>query len=228
MKFRWHGAEYAAEFVRRLESGAVIAKAVGHGPRFAPGSEIEVQPNEIVSLDDEKQAGMFTGKPSDLRAAMNDMPIVPPADVPVAIPAMAITPDGLVAADPRTGFAVLQKAMDAERETLPSVAEVIADPNPTPPLSDQSPAAAQPSEAPMTDTNVFSRLQEKAKLAAGAAGEVAAAVEATFDDILAKKAALLERNNTVHAQHRKVIDDANAGLDTIESALRQMSNGGPA
>ncbi len=185
LRIRWHGTEFAAKLIEKLANGTARVEALEHGPRFAPGAELIVMANEIVSED---------------------------APEPVKVDLDA-----------------LEKALTTEREKLTPAAEVITDPNPMPPLSDQ-PAAANPIERdhPMSDTSAFARLQEKAKLAAGAATEVATAVEATFDDILARKAALLERNNTLHAQHRQIIDQANAGLDTIEGALRQLSNGGPA
>jgi hypothetical protein len=185
MRFRWHGTEFAGELIRTLENGAHIVRTLTHGSRFAPGTEIEVQPNEVVSLD-------------------------APADAP----------------EPDTK--ALDAAMAAEREALPSVKEVIADPNPTQPLSVQPVAAPQTRRSQMADNAAMARIKDKARLAAGATAEVATAVEAALDDILAKRSALLERNADLHKQHAAIIDQANAGLDTMEDALRQLTNGGPA
>ena len=192
MRFRWQGTEHAAEFIRKLPSGDIIARALGHGPRFAPGTEVQIQPHEIVEC-------------AELDA--------PPATA---------TPATEPVVDPKA----MQAAMDAEREKLPPLKEIIANPNFTQPRSASSPAAASQTGDAMSDD--FSRLQEKAKFAAGAAGEVAKAVEKTFDDVLARKAALLERNASIAAKQDAIFTQAHGGLDIVENALNLLSNGGPA
>ena len=83
MRFRWQGSEYAADVIRKLADGSVIARALSHGPRFAIGTEIKVAAHEIVSMDEPVPPDT---DPKALQAAMDAerkaLPSV--ADEPVA------------------------------------------------------------------------------------------------------------------------------------------------
>ncbi len=46
----WHGHRFSATPIKQLPNGDWLMTANVHGPRFTPGSEIEVAPGEIVEM----------------------------------------------------------------------------------------------------------------------------------------------------------------------------------
>jgi hypothetical protein len=70
------------------------------------------------------------------------------------------------------------------------------------------------------------RLAEKLALAASIAPRQAAKIEARADALIAREATIEKRTDDVFSPHEKVLDTAEGGLDKLDAALKQMSNGG--
>jgi hypothetical protein len=49
-RVRWQGHEFNAEPVRQIDDTSWLMVAKGHGPRFAPGTEIHVKTSEIIEM----------------------------------------------------------------------------------------------------------------------------------------------------------------------------------
>lgn len=76
--------------------------------------------------------------------------------------------------------------------------------------------------------NPIDRLKAKLAQAAGVGGRVAAKIEAKADALIAREGQLDAKADQAFAGHEAIADAANTELDTIEAALNQLSNGGPA
>jgi len=130
---------------------------------------------------------------------------------------------------PNESAAALDKAMAAERETLPKPAELLAQfnadqtakrvsvsPGPT-----QAPAVAPPQGGKM-------HLADKLKMLAEAPGDFSKAVESKVDAKLAevaqKKADALKRLDNAFGKIDAVSADADAGMAAIDAAFAQLTN----
>lgn len=47
---RWQGFEFHAEPIKQLPNGNYVMRAMQHGPRFVPGTEVEVTQHEIIEM----------------------------------------------------------------------------------------------------------------------------------------------------------------------------------
>lgn len=97
--------------------------------------------------------------------------------------------------------------------------------------NDEIRAALQNPFVPTRNTKVtvnpIDRLKEKLAKAAGVGGRVAANIEAKADALIARESQLDAKADQAFAGHNAIADQANTELDAIESALNQLSNGGP-
>ena len=206
-RVRLDGTEFPAKFLNTLSNGNVLVEALAHGPRFVPGTHVEVCACDVISTDVPEPAHTdMAASAAALQAAMDEerKTLTPVAELIKQGGEIAHdAPDKLVTAQTPNKLAAQQDA--AIRPTQPPKA-----------------AAKNPNEDEMSD-----RLSEKLKLAASAAAEITGAVEKRADALIARKAALLQRQEQVFSMHEKVMNDAEAGLDSVEAALRQLSNSVP-
>ena len=201
-RVRLDGTEFPAKFLNTLSNGNVLVEALAHGPRFVPGTHVEVRPQDVISTDALEPANNdVAASAAALQAAMDEerQHLTPVAEL--------IKRGGEIAHDAPDKQAAPIKEDAAIRPTVPP---------------HQMVAAKTPNEDEMSD-----RLSEKLKLAASAAAEITGAVEKRADALIARKAALLQRQEQVFSMHEKVMNDAEAGLDSVEAALRELSNSVP-
>lgn len=72
----------------------------------------------------------------------------------------------------------------------------------------------------------LSRLTEKLTKAAGVAGRQTAKIEARADAIIARESSIEQKTNAAFGPHEALLTEAEKGLDTVESALNLLTNGG--
>lgn len=99
-RIRWHGTEFTATPIKDNGDGTWRMRAEAHTARTVPGTEITVKQGEIVEMAAAEVPTNVTSK-SYAAAKVGDF-------------------DAFLAAD------ALEAAMAAERETLPSVRDVLA------------------------------------------------------------------------------------------------------
>lgn len=96
-RIRWHGTEFTATPIQDNGDGTWRMRAEAHTARTVPGTEITVKQGEIVEM-----AAAEIGPPEVIQAA------------------------GRMLRQNDESFARMEAAMAAERETLPSVRDVLA------------------------------------------------------------------------------------------------------
>jgi hypothetical protein len=77
------------------------------------------------------------------------------------------------------------------------------------------------------EMTAMDRLSEKLNRAAGAAKRVGDRLELRADKLIAREEAANKREDEVFLPHEQRLDSAERGMDSVERALGQMSNGDP-
>lgn len=67
-RIRWGGAVYTARPISQLPDGRWLMEMLAHGPRFTIGTEVYIEPGEIVAMGG--AAPKSDSPPFDLEAAM--------------------------------------------------------------------------------------------------------------------------------------------------------------
>jgi hypothetical protein len=117
---------------------------------------------------------------------------------------------------PAESATALQSAMDAERETLPTVAELLAKRN------DPPPAPTAPSPAPDT-TDMPSKLAQLAALAATTNTEIEAQADKSLNRLTAARAKAQDGLGKLDGLTAEI----EAGTAAIEDMANQLTNGAP-
>lgn len=75
--------------------------------------------------------------------------------------------------------------------------------------------------------NDMSRLRDKLTQAKGVVKRVSDDIEAEADALIGREQIMRSQTASAFAGHKEMLADARAGLDELESELRQFTNGGP-
>jgi hypothetical protein len=129
--------------------------------------------------------------------------------------------------DPKAGLAALETAMAAERDTLPSVASLLADAKTTSDAAAGTLTRDAIAQSHEHQGNTM-HLGEKLKLLSTGTADMAKALEDKADALIAKRGDLEKRATDALAAHGDVLAKAEEGVAAIESALRQIGGNGTA